>query len=282
MKLSLRSKFSRSNSPSTGIAVTRNAYFVLLSLVLLTLSSCVRTADSPPASPTLNPAAQSILPTNTLPAPTATIAPTPTQLTVTNRSHVVCSPLAIQPLHKFRSIVTQPFIMPRIMDDGSYKDSGHHGLDVGFIVRDNITFTGTPVLSALEGKIASVIQDRPPYGDMIMVETAYEKIPPKLIKLHDIQPGQSLYTLYGHLQNMQTLKIGDTVKCGQLLAEAGLTGTTGGPHLHFETRWGPAGAIFPRMGFYLGGVTPEEMEYYTLWRMSGKFKLFDPFDLIDS
>lgn len=283
MKLSLKSNNIQSKQITARITFRRNAYFVLIVFALLFSNGCAATPDQPtPAqpgtataplkiiSPSQTPAA---IKTTTTPATTPTAWPTPAPM--------VCSPLAIQPINKLNTIITQPFIMPRTMDDGTYKDSGHHGLDIGFIVRGKQLFTGTQVLSALDGKIASVIHDRPPYGDMVMVETPYDKIPGKLIAMHDIQPDQSLYVLYAHMQNLQPLTIGQSVKCGQQLAETGLTGTTGGPHLHFETRWGPAGAVFPLMGFYLSGVTAEEMEYYTLWRMSGKFKLFDPFDLLN-
>lgn len=170
--------------------------------------------------------------------------------------------------------------MPRTLQDGTYRDDEHHGLDLGYYTRDGELFTGTPVLAALEGTIASVIHDRPPYGNMVMIETPYEKIPARVIAQEQISPGNSLYTLYAHLQNLQPLEIGQPVTCGQQLAETGLTGFTGGPHLHFETRWGTANSTFPAMGFYRADLTPEENQYYTLWRMSGKFKLFDPMILI--
>jgi murein DD-endopeptidase MepM/ murein hydrolase activator NlpD len=263
------------------ITSTCNACFVIIGLLLLiTASACAPTPQAIPAKQPAPPTAAAVPTQTQVPTLTASLS-TATQTSVPTPAPMVCSPLAIQPINKLNTIVTQPFIMPRVMDDGTYKDSGHHGLDIGFIVRGKQLFTGTQVLSALDGKIASIIHDRPPYGDMIMVETPYNKIPPKVISLHKIQPNESLYILYAHMQNMQPLEIGQPVHCGQQLAETGLTGATGGPHLHFETRWGPAGAVFPLMAFYLSGVTAEEMDYYTLWRMSGKFKLFDPFDLLN-
>jgi len=192
----------------------------------------------------------------------------------------MCSPLAVQPLDKLAEIVTQPFAMPRVMADGTYKDDAHHGVDLGFYTRDGKKFTGTPVLAAFDGKIAAVIHDRPPYGNMIILETAFEAIPAKVIASQKITPGDSLYTLYAHLQNLQPLSLGQQVKCGQQLAETGLTGFTGGPHLHFETRWGPANTTFPAMAFYRADETPEESKNYTLWRMSGSFKLFNPLELL--
>lgn len=170
--------------------------------------------------------------------------------------------------------------MPRIMPDGSYKDDAHHGLDLGYYTREGKLFTGTPALSALPGKIAAIINNRPPYGNMLMVETPFEQIPAILIDRQNIPTGNSLYTLYAHLQNMQPLKIGQAVTCGQQIAETGLTGFSGGPHLHFETRWGPAGTTFPVMAYYKADASPEELANYQKWRMSGTFHLFDPLELL--
>ena len=192
----------------------------------------------------------------------------------------VCSPLAVQPLEKIREIVTQPFIMPRILAGGLYSDDAHHGVDLGYYTRGGVKFTGTPVLAALEGVVAAVIHDRPPYGNMIILETRFENLPGAVITSQKIPEGDSLYTLYAHLQNLEPLKTGQAVRCGQQLAETGLTGFTGGPHLHFETRWGPAGTIFAAMAFYRADITPIEMENYKLWRMSGQFHLFNPLELL--
>ena len=171
--------------------------------------------------------------------------------------------------------------MPLVMVDGTYSDGGHHGLDIGFVLRGKQRFLGTPVLAALEGKVASIIHNRPPYGNMVMLETSFDHIPPKIIADHNIAVGESIYIVYGHLQNLQPINVGDVVKCGHQIAEAGLTGITSGPHLHFETRWGPANAVFPLMGAYRGDITPEEMYYYKIWRMSHSFQLFNPIELLN-
>jgi murein DD-endopeptidase MepM/ murein hydrolase activator NlpD len=256
----------------------RNACFVLLGLSLLLASSCTATPQtSPTASPapeSLN-AAPSTVPSPTLPAP-ARPSPAPTA----TPGPSLCSPLAVQPLEKLSQIITQPFSMPRVLADGTYKDDAHHGVDLGYYTRDGKKFTGTLVLAAMDGKIAAVIHDRPPYGNMLMLETPFERIPPWVVASQKIPKGDSLYSLYAHLQNLQPLAIGQAIKCGQTLAETGLTGFTGGPHLHFETRWGPANTAFPEMAFYRADATPAELKNYTLWRMSGTFHLFDPMELL--
>lgn len=266
----------------TRITFLRNAYFVFTAVIALTLSACAPSTPTP-AAPVLSAATPMATPLQTQPPAEPTVEPVATSGYVFPTPDVqICSPLAVQPLDKLNRIITQPFINPRIMDDGTYKDSGHHGLDVGFISRGKLIFTGTPVLSAIDGKVAAFQNvDRPPYGLMVIVETPYDKIPSKMTTRINLQNGDSLYTLYAHMQNLPLLKIGDTIHCGQQLGETGLTGTTGGPHLHFETRWGPPGTQFPIMAYYGSDVTEEEIKNYTLWRMSGKYRLYDPFLLLD-
>ncbi|GAB4502056.1 MAG: hypothetical protein Fur0035_16020 [Anaerolineales bacterium] len=171
--------------------------------------------------------------------------------------------------------------MPRVFDDGHYSDDAHHGVDLGYYTRDGKNFTGTPVLSALTGRIAALVADRPPYGNAILIETPFAQIPPRVVQREKIAPGDSLYTLYAHLQNVAALRLGQAVTCGEQIAETGLTGFTGGPHLHFETRWGPAEESFPEgMAFYRADTSQAERDNYQRWRMSGIFHLFDPMEMM--
>ncbi len=170
--------------------------------------------------------------------------------------------------------------MPGIHEDGSFLDSGHHGLDLGSYDISGKQARGQPVSVALAGRISSVIYDRPPYGNMIMVETPFESIPPALVTSQSIPKGDSVYTLYAHLQNPQFFQLEQKVECGQHLAETGMTGATGGPHLHFETRWGPPNTEFPVMASYGTDIKDEEKKYYYLWRNSGVYHVFDPMELL--
>jgi murein DD-endopeptidase MepM/ murein hydrolase activator NlpD len=188
-------------------------------------------------------------------------------------------------LDEIPPFITQPFIAPSLGHDAEHpewvrKDDGHHGVDIGYYKRDGKLFTGTPALAALAGQIAAIVRDRPPYGNMLMIETPFEDIPSTLVASQHITTGDSLYTLYAHLQNLQTLTIGQPVTCGQQIAETGLTGFTGGPHLHFETRWGPPGQTFASMAYYRADASPEEMRNYETWRMTAIFHLFDPMQLL--
>ena len=208
-----------------------------------------------------------------IPIATFTALPTPT---LTPKPAEICSPLVVQELGKLEQIITQPFQMPRVMPDGSYSDEGHHGLDLGYYTRDGALFTGTGVRSAFTGNVAGLVKDRPPYGNAIVIESNFENVPPDVRDALSMVHGDALYTLYGHLQNMAPLEAGMVLDCGEAFAETGLTGFTGGPHLHIEIRLGPPGQIFDSMGYYRADMSELERTNYLLWRTSGQFRLVDP------
>jgi murein DD-endopeptidase MepM/ murein hydrolase activator NlpD len=261
---------------------TEYVFRVACSVLLILAVSCAPTPTPAPLPPTNQPTT-TLTPSPT-PAPTLTSTPAPTLTPSPIPASRLCSPLAVQPLEKINEIVTQPFKMPRVLGNGTYKeeDITHHGVDLGYYTRDKKLFTGTPALAALDGRIAAVIHNRPPYGSMVIFETAFERIPAAVIASQKIPVGDSLYTLYAHLQSLQPLKIGQPINCGDQLAETGLTGWTGGPHLHFETRWGPADQIFAAIAYYEADTTNEERANYEKWRMSGIFHVFDPMELLQT
>ena len=260
----------------------RNAYSVMIVLFLAFTASCSSATVSPQPKPSPTPS------TTTQPTPTPTLLPSSTPTlspTPTPPLPIICSPLAVLSLAQIPTYITQPFIAPGPANDAEHpewvqKDDGHHGVDIGYYQINGKLFTGTPVLAALTGQIAAIVHDRPPYGNMLMVETPFAGIPHALVAQEQISDGSSLYTLYAHLQNLQNLTIGQPVACGQPLAETGLTGFTGGPHLHFETRWGPPGQTFASMAYYRADATAEEITNYTIWRMSAVFHLFDAMKLL--
>lgn len=269
------------------------AVLVVLAQVSFLMAACAPVLTTPAATETVPTAIPASLPSRSSPTPPAlSVAeePDPSHTSTVLKADLTpdtlspdtstCSPLAVQPLETIAEITTQPFSAPRQLDDGTYKDDGHHGLDLGYYTRNGVPFTGTPVLSATHGRIAAIFRDRPPYGDTILIETPYEQIPAHLIESDSIPPGDSLYVLYAHLQNLPNFSLGQEITCGDPLAEAGLTGYTSGPHLHFETRWGPAGQTFESMAYYEARTTEEERVNYVTWRMSGTFRLFDPMILL--
>jgi len=76
----------------------------------------------------------------------------------------------------------------------------------------------TPVYAAGDGVVVAATSSTVGYGNHIIIA-------------HD---GHTL-TLYGHLSVMG-VKVGDTVKQGQLIGLVGSTGNSTGPHTHFEVR----------------------------------------------
>jgi murein DD-endopeptidase MepM/ murein hydrolase activator NlpD len=77
--------------------------------------------------------------------------------------------------------------------------------------------TGDPVRATANGKVASSGWAGG-YGRMV-----------------EIDHGNGLSTRYGHLSEI-SVKVGDTIKIGQVIGAVGSTGRSTGPHLHYETR----------------------------------------------
>jgi murein DD-endopeptidase MepM/ murein hydrolase activator NlpD len=76
---------------------------------------------------------------------------------------------------------------------------------------------GDPVRATADGKVASAGWAGG-YGRMV-----------------EIDHGNGLSTRYGHLSAIN-VKVGQSIKIGQVVGEVGSTGRSTGPHLHYETR----------------------------------------------
>lgn len=88
----------------------------------------------------------------------------------------------------------------------------HDGIDIG-------APSGTPIRAAADGAVA--------YNDTL---AGYGHL---LILRHPDQ----LYTAYAH-NARNVVKVGKSVKQGEIIAYVGATGRASGPHLHFEVRHG--------------------------------------------
>jgi murein DD-endopeptidase MepM/ murein hydrolase activator NlpD len=196
-------------------------------------------------------------------APTATPTPIPFR---------ICSPLDIHDLDELPEITSDPYRPPP-----PGKEERHHGVDFSYYRRgERTTIQGVGVQSVFSGKVVAAIVDSFPYGNVVILETEYADLPAALAAELEIPPGESIYTLYAHMDQAPLVALGDPVLACQALGQVGMSGNAYEPHLHLEMRLGAPGAQFTSMGFYKADDTAEERSNYLRWRTSGEFRHFDP------
>jgi murein DD-endopeptidase MepM/ murein hydrolase activator NlpD len=202
---------------------------------------------------------------NTQPSPTPTKTPTPIPFRI-------CSPLDIHDLEELPEIISDPYRPPP-----PGKEERHHGVDFSYYRRgERTTIQGVGVQSVFSGKVVAAIVDSFPYGNVVILETEYADLPAALAAELEIPPGESIYTLYAHMDQAPLVALGDPVLACQALGQVGMSGNAYEPHLHLEMRLGAPGAQFTSMGFYKADDTAEERSNYLRWRTSGEFRHFDP------
>lgn len=274
-------------------------YIGITFLIFCIITGCSAQAQQKSA-PTV-PIVPSAQPTFTFTAPpissvTTTVTPVPPTLAPTPGPQL-CSPISGAPIAQLTQMVSNPYHPPAI---GS--DDPHKGIDIAVRAPGSqVAVAGQPVQAAFAGRVAGLIFDRFPFGNAIIIETPLDDFPPDwwspaqiptpapTLSSHTAltcpagpplplaDPShRSLYVLYAHLQQAPTLKIGDSVSCGQAIDTVGSSGNALNPHLHFETRVGPSGAVFSSMAHYDNSATADEMSSYCLWSISELFQLVDP------
>ncbi len=214
-------------------------------------------------------------------SPIETPAAVPTQNSIlalpTSNAWVLCSPMKGVAISRLNSIISDGYHPPPKGTDGR-----HWGVDFAFFSSDTgRPIEGNDIDAILPGVVASVIFDRPPFGNMVMIETRYKDVSPEEAQWLNITESQSLYHLYAHMRSPAAVDPEYLVSCGQFLGKVGETGDSTNPHLHLETRLGPPASSFPVMAYDITaspviGVTEEEKKNYTLWRMGDTFNAFDP------
>jgi murein DD-endopeptidase MepM/ murein hydrolase activator NlpD len=204
-----------------------------------------------------------------IPTLTNTFTPTITPF-VSTFNGMMQTPLKGIGFSDLKMIISQPFIQGI-----ETRDIGHYAVDLGSYDYKGKNIINWPILAVFSGKVASVVNDRPPLGNSLIIETPYSEIPEKIVELIGIKPDQSLYHLYGHMIENPTVEIGNYVKSGDLIGHVGKSSTVEA-HLHFETRIGPPNIVFDSLAYYSGDITPDEKTNYERFRMSGEFRSFDP------
>lgn len=121
------------------------------------------------------------------------------------------------------SLLSVPGIIP-ISPSGYYRISDPFGWRMHPIYHRLIKHTGidfagpigSPIYAPGNGKVENIRITKTGYGKRLVINHGY-----------------GFKTLYGHLSKIY-VKEGDVVKRGQIIAEIGNSGTSTGPHLHYE------------------------------------------------
>ena len=108
------------------------------------------------------------------------------------------------------------------------KDHGERGVLVGHqpqngervLIIEDVTTAGTSIRAAENGVVAYAGNELEGYGNLIL-----------------IRHSDNWVTAYAHAEKL-LVKRGDTVKRGQVIAQAGQTGSVSTPQVHFELRQG--------------------------------------------
>ena len=274
--------------------------FLFVSLLLI-LSACQSEVPISTPTPTQTPPEATQTPTPTH-VPTSTITPTLEPSQTPTPVFEVCSPLEDETFSSLLEILYTTLDIPPNFGD----DTGHHGVDFAYYQRgERMSMQGVEIYAIMAGKTVLTLEDDWPYGHTILIETPLDDLPESLkdhlmenylpvpedphyrltcpkVNLPVVTGEYAVYHLYAHMEAQPEFKRGDQIACGETLGTVGNTGYSSAPHLHLETRLGPAGAHFTTMAHYGNSDTPKQRGNYCLWRMSGYYQLFDPFILFDA
>ena len=177
--------------------------------------------------------------------------------------------------------------LPRLVSDGyrpppKGSDERHQGVDFAYYHwRGKGPIEGTEIRSVLPGGVSVSEKDSFPFGNVVVIETQGERLPPEIREAFEVDDGYSLFALYGHMKAGSPLvELGEQVSACQTIGYVGKTGNTQAPHLHFETRIGPAGLRLDGFSLYIDTATEQEKKNYRLWSISGEYLTFDPLLLL--
>ncbi len=101
--------------------------------------------------------------------------------------------------------------------------------------------TGTEIYSTGDGKVARIRSSKRGYGNHIIIDHGF-----------------GYQTLYAHLSRFNNLRVGQTVKRGDVIGYVGSTGLSTAPHLHYEVHLN--GKKVDPANYYFNDLSPEEYE----------------------
>jgi len=222
--------------------------------------------------------------------------PIPTVLPIS-----IFSPLTNYSMDELVKMVSNPYNPP-----ASGSDDPHQGVDFSVIDQSlQIALKGEDIQAVIGGSVVMSMKDRFPYGNAVLIETSYEKLPAEWIQYLEKNPtptafgnitplscpsgwdepvetskNLSLFVLYAHMDNEPEFEEGDIVESGDGIGKMGESGNTLAPHLHLEMRYGFSESLQGSMGHYNVNSSEDEMKNYCRWRVSGWFRTINPINLL--
>lgn len=122
-----------------------------------------------------------------------------------------------------------------------------------------------PILAVADGTVVKVVSEEPDItpGALPQGVPIGESVGNRII----LDIGDGIFAAYAHLrQGSPTVKVGDSVKRGQVIGRLGNSGNTSEPHLHFQLGRALAPLSGDNVAFeidtltYVGSLTPEGLE----------------------
>lgn len=149
--------------------------------------------------------------------------------------------------NKANMLASIPAIQPIANKDLKHMASGYgmrmHPIYKTVKMHTGMDFTapvGTEIYATGNGTVSKIELNGRGYGNNIIIDHGY-----------------AYETLYGHLSRM-VVRQGQKVKRGDLIAYVGNSGSSTGPHLHYEVR--KHGDPINPVNFYYNDLTPEEYQ----------------------
>ncbi len=149
--------------------------------------------------------------------------------------------------NKANMLASIPAIQPVANKDLKHVASGYgmrmHPIYKTVKMHTGMDFTapvGTEIYATGNGTVSKIEMNGRGYGHNIIINHGY-----------------GYETLYGHLSRI-VVRLGQKVKRGDLIAYVGNSGSSTGPHLHYEVR--KHGNPINPVNFYYNDLTPEEYE----------------------